>query len=165
MNLCENVDDVSLEDKIIVEENGIINLLEIFKEEVQPPLDLSIESNSTIEVVKYNKVEEVEIINMVLPIHIEDEKVVLKEDLIEKVKFVGEHIEQFVLGSLYCLGECKQEINEVWILFKVSRKIDVKAYEFELQDALLLYFKFHPPNYLLFLAKLEDELFSKRRLM
>lgn len=52
MNLCENVDDVSLENKIIVEENGIINVLEIFKEEVQPPLDLSIESNSTIEVVK-----------------------------------------------------------------------------------------------------------------
>ena len=33
------------------------------------------------------------------------------------------------------------------------------------QDALLHYFKFDPPNYLLFSAKLIDELFSKRRLM
>lgn len=43
MKLCENVDDVSLEDKTSVEDDGIINLPEIFKEEVRPPLDLSIE--------------------------------------------------------------------------------------------------------------------------
>ena len=42
---------------------------------------------------KQNKVEEVEMINMVLSIHIKDKKVVLEENLIEKVKFVGEHIE------------------------------------------------------------------------
>lgn len=44
-------------------------------------------------VMKQNKVEEVEMINMVLPIHIEDKKVVLAENLIENVKFVGEHTE------------------------------------------------------------------------
>ena len=44
--------------------------------------------------------------------------------------------------------------------FRVSRKIGMKGYEFELRDTLLLYFKFHPrDSTLLFLAKLEDEFF------
>ena len=55
-NLCQNVDDVSLKDKI--------------------------------------GVEDTEIIDIVLPIHIEDKKVVLEEDLIIKVKFVREHIKR-----------------------------------------------------------------------
>lgn len=38
-------------------------------------------------------VEEAEMIKMVLPIHIEDKKIVLEEDLIEKVKFIREQIE------------------------------------------------------------------------
>lgn len=55
-NMCQNVDDVSLKDKI--------------------------------------GVEDTEIIDIVLPIHIEDKKVVLEEDLIIKVKFVREHIKR-----------------------------------------------------------------------
>ena len=38
--------------------------------------------------------------------------------------------------------------------FRVLRKINVKDYMFMLQDALLLYFKFHPLDCLLFSAKL-----------
>lgn len=38
-------------------------------------------------------VEDTEMIKMVLPIHIEDKKIVLEEDLMEKVKFIREHIE------------------------------------------------------------------------
>lgn len=44
-------------------------------------------------------------------------------------------------------------------VFRVSKEIDLKDYEFELQDTFLPYFKFHPLNSLLFLAKLEDDLF------
>lgn len=39
-------------------------------------------------------------IEMVLPIHIEEKKIVLEEDLVEKVKLIGERIERQ-------LGKCK----------------------------------------------------------
>ena len=39
-------------------------------------------------------------IEMVLPIHIEDKKIVLEKDLIEKVKTIGKRIERQ-------LGKCK----------------------------------------------------------
>lgn len=37
-------------------------------------------------------IEDAEIINMVLPIYIEDKKVMLEEDLVKKVKLVREHV-------------------------------------------------------------------------
>ena len=36
-----------------------------------------------------NQVEETEMIDMLLPIHIEDKKIMLEEDLIENVKPIG----------------------------------------------------------------------------
>ena len=47
-NFCENVHDFTLEDKTSVEDNEVIDLFEFSKEDKQPPLDLSIESNNTI---------------------------------------------------------------------------------------------------------------------
>lgn len=47
---CDNV-DTSLFTLLNVEGDDIINLLEIFKEIVQPTLDLSINPNSTIEII------------------------------------------------------------------------------------------------------------------
>lgn len=77
-NLCDNVHDVSLEDKTSIKDDEIIESYEIFKEEVQPTLNLRIKPNSRIEVVQQNKVEEVEMIIMVLSIYIEDKKVVVR---------------------------------------------------------------------------------------
>lgn len=105
-NLCENVHDVSLEDKsknlhdvsledkTSVEDDEFFNLSGIFDEVEQPTLDFYIEPNNTIEDVQKNQVEEVEMIVMVLPIHIEEKKIVLEENLIENVKFIGERIER-----------------------------------------------------------------------
>lgn len=50
-----------------------------------------------------------------------------------------------------------------YAVFRVSKEIDLKDYEFELQDTFLLHFKFHPLNSLLFLVKLEDDLFFKKK--
>ena len=86
--------DISLEDKISVEDDEIFYLFGIFDEEEQPTLDLRIEPNSTIEDVKQNQVEEAEMIEMFLPIYIEDKEIVLEEDLIENVKLVRERIER-----------------------------------------------------------------------
>ena len=86
--------NVSSEDKPSIEDDEIFNLSDIFKEEEEPTLDLHIEPNNRIEIVQQNQVEEAEMIEMVLPIHIEDKKIVLKEDLIEKVKFIRERIER-----------------------------------------------------------------------
>lgn len=82
-NLCKNVHDVSLEDKSSVEDDQS-DLSEIFKKDIQLTLGLSIESNNTIKVVQQNQVEEVEMIEIVLLIHIEDTKIMLEEYLIEK---------------------------------------------------------------------------------
>ena len=43
--------DISLSDKTSIEDDDVIDLFEIFNEEEQPTLDLSIEANSTMEVV------------------------------------------------------------------------------------------------------------------
>lgn len=59
-NLCKDVYDVSLEDKTSVEDDDIINLFKIFKEEVQSILDLHIEPNSMIEFIQQNQVEEIQ---------------------------------------------------------------------------------------------------------
>lgn len=102
-NLCENVHDVSWENKTSVEDDEIFDISESFKED-QPTFDLHIKSNSTKEVMQQNQVEEAEMIEMVLFIHIEDKKVVLEEDLIENVKLVGERIErQCGKGKIYLI--------------------------------------------------------------
>ena len=154
----ENLHDVSLEDKTSVEDDEIFFLFGIFKEEEQSHLDLSSEPNSMIEIVPQNQVEEVEMIEMVLPIHIEDKKIVLEEDLIENVKFIGERIErQLRKGKSYLIvvrswkSSSAQRMYKRRKLmkfgyFKVSRKIDEQGYKFELQDDLLLHYKLHPPD-------------------
>lgn len=75
--------EVSLEDKTSVKDDES-DLSEIFKEDIQPTLGLAIESNNTIKVVQQNQVEEAEIIEMVLLIHIEHKKIMLEEYLIER---------------------------------------------------------------------------------
>ena len=55
-NLCEKMHDVFLEDKTSIEDDEVIDLSKVFKEEVQPTLDLNIESNSVIEFVQQNQV-------------------------------------------------------------------------------------------------------------
>ena len=100
-----------------------------------------------------NQVEEVE---MVLPIHIEDKKIVLEEDLIEKVKFIEERIDRELgKGKSYLIvvhswksssprRMYKRRKLMKYGFFKVSRKIDEKDNKFELQDDLLLHYKFYP---------------------
>ena len=106
-NLCENVHDVSLEDKTSVEDDEIFYLSGIFDEVEQPTLNFCIEPNSMIEDVKQNQVEEVEIIKMVLLIHIEKKKIVLEDDFIENVKFIKERIEQQLgKGKSYLIIIC-----------------------------------------------------------
>ena len=119
---------------------------------------MSIELNNTVKVVQQNQVEEDEMIGIVLPIHIKDKKVRLEEDLIEKVKFVGECIEQQ-------LGKSKSYLIIVHFLksssprrmykrrklmkygfFKVLRRIDEKDHKFELKDDMALHYKFHPAD-------------------
>ena len=143
-NLCKNVHDFSLEDKTNIEDDEAIDLSEILKEEEQPTLDLNIEPNIMIDVVQQNQVEEAEIIEMVILIHIEDMKVVLEEDLIEKVKFIREHIEhQLRKDKSYLIVICcwKSSLPQKnyerrklmkYGFFRVSRKIDEKDNKFEL---------------------------------
>ena len=88
--LSENVHDVYLEEKTSVEDDEIIDLSEFFKEDEQPHLDLSIKPNNTTKVVQQNWVEETKMIEMVLSILIEDKKIMLEEDLIEKVNLMGD---------------------------------------------------------------------------
>lgn len=52
--------DVSLEDKTSVEDDEIINLFKIFKEEVQSILDLHIKPNNMIKFIQQNQVEEIQ---------------------------------------------------------------------------------------------------------
>lgn len=59
-NLCKNVYDVSLEDKTSVEQDEIIILFKIFKEEVQSILDLHIDPNNMIEFIQQNQAEEIQ---------------------------------------------------------------------------------------------------------
>lgn len=68
------------------------------KDEVQFILNLKFKSNDQYDNVHdillgdKTSIEDAEMINMVLPIHIEDKKVMLEEDLVKKVKLVGEHV-------------------------------------------------------------------------
>ena len=136
--------NVSSEDKPSIEDDEIFNLSNIFKEEEEPTLDLHIEPNKRIEIVQQNQVEEAEMIEMVLPIHIEDKKIVLKEDLIEKVKIIGERIKRQLRKSKSYLIDVrswksssprrmyKQRKLMKYGFFKVSRKIDEKNNKFDL---------------------------------
>ena len=95
---------------------------------------------------------------MVLPIHFEEKKIVLEKDLVENVKLIGERIErQLRKGKSYLIIVRSWKSSLAWRMykwkklmkfgyFKVSRKIDEQAYKFELQDDLLLHYKFHPPD-------------------
>lgn len=86
---CDDVEP-SLFTLLKVEDDEIIDLPEIFKEEVQFTLDLSIEPNSMIEFVQENQVKETPItIDMIMCIHIENNKVILEKDLAAKIKFIG----------------------------------------------------------------------------
>ena len=148
--------DISLEDKINIKDDDVIDLSGIFKEE-EPTLDLCLEPNKTFKVVQQNQVELPKVIEIVLPIHIEGKKIVLEEDLIVKVKLIGERIErQLGKGKSYLIIICswkssspqrmyKQMKLIKYEFFKVLRKIDEKDNKFELQDDLVLYYKFHPP--------------------
>ena len=80
--IIENVHVVFLEDKTSVEDDEIIDLSKTFKE-VQRILGLSINPNCTIEIVQQNQIEEVEVINMILLICVKAKKVVLEENLIK----------------------------------------------------------------------------------
>lgn len=118
--------------------------------------------------------EDLEIIDMIMLIPIEDKKVILEVDLVEKVKFSGRHIKQSTKNlkkNLQTVCLYKSTVFRKVILknkkklkfwyFRVSRKFDAKHYVFKLRDYLLLYYKFHPLDCLLFSAKLEDEFFRK----
>ena len=90
-NLCENVHNISLEDKKRIENDEIIDLSETFEVEVQPTLDLSIKPNGTIKVVQQNQVKEAKMIEMILVFTLKDKKVWRR--FIEKVKFIEEFVE------------------------------------------------------------------------
>lgn len=111
-----------------------------------------------------NQVEEAEMIKMVLPIHINDTKILLEEDLIEKIKLIREHIERDLAKDLrglevihsYKTLPFRKATSKIMKKikhgeFRVSSMIDEQGYKFKLLDALMLHFKFYPPN------KLEDE--------
>ena len=72
---------------------------------------------------------------MVLPIHIEGGKIVLGEDLIEKVKFIGESIDREWEGQ-ELFDRCSffevlitsknvqaKEIDEIWILQSFQKRL------------------------------------------
>ena len=54
---------------------------------------MRIEPTNTIKVVQQNQTKGAEMIDMFLPINIEEQKIVLEEDLIEKMKFIGKYID------------------------------------------------------------------------
>lgn len=71
---------------IKVEDDGIVDLCDIFKEEVQLILDLTTKPNSMIEFVEQNQVDEpIAMIDIIMSIDIEDKKGILKEDLVAKI--------------------------------------------------------------------------------
>lgn len=71
---------------IKVEDDGIVDLCDIFKEEVQLILDLTTKPNSMIEFVEKNQVDEpIAMIDIIMSIDIEDKKGILKEDLVAKI--------------------------------------------------------------------------------
>ena len=90
-----------------------------------------------------NQVKEHRIFEMVLPIHIEEKKIALEEDLIENVKFIGECIEcQLGKGKSYLITTHSWKSSSLQRmykrrklikcgLFKVSRKIDKKDNKFK----------------------------------
>lgn len=79
---------------IKVEDDGIVDLCDIFKEEVQLILDLTTKPNSMIEFVEQNQVDEpIAMIDIIMPIDIEDKKGILKEDLVAKIQLNDENIE------------------------------------------------------------------------
>lgn len=72
-------------------------------------------------------VEEPKMIKIILPIHIEEKNILLKEDLIEKIKLFGKHIECLLGKSkIYLIivrswkssspQTMNKEVNKVWIL-------------------------------------------------
>lgn len=78
-----------------VEKNEIVHLSKIFKEELQPTLDLNIKSNHMIKFVYQNQVEETPIvIDIIMFIHIENKKVILWGDLATNIRLFGENIER-----------------------------------------------------------------------
>lgn len=79
---------------IKVEDDGIVDLCNIFKEEVQLILDLTTRPNSMIEFVEKNQVDEpIAMIDIIMPIDIEDKKGIFKEDLVAKIQLNDENIE------------------------------------------------------------------------
>lgn len=123
-NLCENVHDVSLKDKTSVEDDMIIDLFEVFKEEVQHNLNLSIEANSMIEFVQQNQVEEIPaMINIIMSIHIEDKKVIIEKDLAAKIKLICENIEQNLAKDLRHLKViCSYKTSSSWRVTNMHKK-------------------------------------------
>lgn len=88
------LEDVSMSSLILEEGDS----LKKSKDEVQFILNLRFKSDDQYDNVHdvssrdKTSIEDAEIINMVLPIYIEDKKVMLEEDLVKKVKLVREHV-------------------------------------------------------------------------
>lgn len=62
---------------------------------------MSIEPSSTIKFVWQNQVEEAPVtIDMIMPIDIEEKKVILKEDLIAKIKLISVNVKQELAKNL-----------------------------------------------------------------
>lgn len=62
---------------------------------------MSIEPSSMIKFVWQNQVEEApSTIDMIMPIHIEEKKVILKEDLIAKIKLISVNVKQELAKNL-----------------------------------------------------------------
>ena len=134
-------------------------------EKVHSIIDLKFSSNNICENVHDSQFEDkpsvvqAEMINMVLPIAIEDKKVILEEDMVEKIKLVGECIEQTLeedkcyslvvhswKSSSFQGVTHKRKKKMKYGFFKVAKKIYDENRQFELKDDLLLHIKFHPPN-------------------
>ncbi|KAJ4714962.1 Transposon Ty3-G Gag-Pol polyprotein [Melia azedarach] len=157
--------EIMIED---VREKKIDDVPKIIQEEVS--CDLNLKINNVIEHVQEIQVEDPPIIDMVLPIHIEDETIILKETLATKTNLVGEYIEQdmgrvmrsmkvvcYYKYAYFRRATNKYKKRKKCGFFRVSRKFAEKSYSFKSQDELLVHYKFHPPD------KTRGRVFFKRR--
>lgn len=93
---------------------------------------------------------------MVLLVALKAKRLFLRKICLKKGEFVGECIERRLGRGKSCLNIVhswkfsssprmyKQRKLMKYGLFKVSRNIDEKDHKFEVQDDLVLYYKFHP---------------------
>lgn len=108
-----------------------------------------------IKFVEQNQVDEpIAMIDIIMPIDIEDKKGILKEDLVAKIQLNDENIEWDLAKKLVRFGRNRsyktsysQKVTHKGKKkmkhreFQFSKTIDEKSYKFNLKDALMLHFK------------------------